>query len=195
MIHLRLWLLSFVYIAVVGCAGEKAMVQPGLIVSNVAKNGLNQETPELPDWISLKKSAPLAGKVFDDIWWDTDEDIQDTPFRFEFFNDTDFRVTGGEAGDGFDGTYEQVDMTVYLKMKGNTWKATYDGNEFSLGGDELPGYAGFYREEIKRISMLGDGKDLDWALTKQGLMIKTPEKTGEHAYVFKIERYHHPKLD
>ena len=46
-------------------------------------------------------------------------------------------------------------------MKGNTWKATYDGNEFSLGGDELPGYAGFYREEIKRISMLGDGKDLD----------------------------------
>jgi hypothetical protein len=74
------------------------------------------------------------------VGYDEDiEDIQDTPFRFEFFNETEFRVTGGEAGDGFDGTYEQVDKTVYLKMKGNTWKATYDGNEFSLGGDELPG--------------------------------------------------------
>jgi alpha-L-fucosidase len=112
------------------------------VITSLYANGLNQETPELPDWVSLKKSAPLAGKIFDDIWWDTDEDIediQDTPFRFEFFNETEFRVTGGEAGDGFDGTYEQVDKTVYLKMKGNTWKATYDGNEFSLGGDELPG--------------------------------------------------------
>lgn len=32
MIHLRVWLLSFVYIAVVGSAGEKDMVQPGQTV-------------------------------------------------------------------------------------------------------------------------------------------------------------------
>jgi hypothetical protein len=43
--------------------------------------------------------------------------------------------------------------------------------------------------------MLGDGEELEWVMTKQGLVVKTPEKKGAHAYVFKIERYHHPKLD
>ena len=43
--------------------------------------------------------------------------------------------------------------------------------------------------------MLGDDKELDWVMTKQGLIIKTPEKKGNYAYSFKIERHHHPKLD
>ena len=42
--------------------------------------------------------------------------------------------------------------------------------------------------------MLGDGKELEWVMTKQGLTIKTPEKKGDYAYVFKVELYHHPKL-
>jgi alpha-L-fucosidase len=67
-------------------------------------------------------------------------------------------------------------------------------SELRIGGKEIKTYPGFYREEIKRISMLGDGIDLDWVMTNQGLIIKTPEKQGQFAYVFKIERYHHPRL-
>ena len=62
--------------------------------------------------------------------------------------------------------------------------------------EQAPRYAGFYKEEIKRITMLGDDKDLDWELTRQGLVIETPDnKPCKHAFVFKIERYHHPKID
>ena len=53
---------------------------------------------------------------------------------------------------------------------------------------EYPGYY-LYPDEVKSITMLGDGKELTWELTKQGLKIKTPEeKPCEHAYVFKIVR-------
>ena len=51
------------------------------------------------------------------------------------------------------------------------------------------------QQEIKRITMLGNDKELEWVMTRQGLIIKTPEKKGNYAYVFKIERYHHPVLD
>ena len=70
----------------------------------------------------------------------------------------------------------------------------YDGETFTLGENEKPDYPGFYKEEIKRITLLGDDKDLEWIMTKQGLAIQTPEKQGKYAHVFKIERYHHPKL-
>ena len=49
-------------------------------------------------------------------------------------------------------------------------------------------------EEVKKISLLGDGTELEWVMTKHGLAIKTPEKTGDHAFVFKIERHHLPPL-
>lgn len=59
-----------------------------------------------------------------------------------------------------------------------------------------PRYPGFYKEEIKRITMLGDGRELKWDLTRKGLVIETPDKKPcKHAFVFKIERYHHPKID
>ena len=58
-----------------------------------------------------------------------------------------------------------------------------------------PGYPGFYKEEIKRISLLGDGQDLKWSLTRIGLVVEMPEnKPCDHAYVLKIERHHYPKL-
>ena len=81
-----------------------------------------------------------------------------------------------------------------MTIGGYSWGGTYDGNEFNVG-QSYPSYPGFYQEEIKRITLLGDDKDLDWVMTGQGLKIKTPEKTCDHAYVFKIERYHHPKPD
>ena len=37
--------------------------------------------------------------------------------------------------------------------------------------------------------MLGNGKELKWEMTKEGLKIETPKtKPGDFAYVFKIER-------
>jgi len=57
--------------------------------------------------------------------------------------------------------------------------------------EDLIEYSGYYLypDEVKSITMLGDGKELTWELTKQGLKIKTPEeKPCEHAYVFKIVR-------
>ena len=46
-----------------------------------------------------------------------------------------------------------------------------------------------YKNEIRQITMLGDGEPLDWSLQEEGLLIKTPdEKPCDHAYVFKIER-------
>jgi len=58
-----------------------------------------------------------------------------------------------------------------------------------------PGYPGFYKEEIKRISLLGDGKDLNWSLTPKGLVVEMPEsKPCDHAYALKIERHHYPKI-
>jgi len=62
--------------------------------------------------------------------------------------------------------------------------------------EQTPRYPGFYKEEIKRISLLGGGDDLEWKLTRQGLVVEMPdEKQGEHAFVLRIERHHHPPID
>ena len=46
-----------------------------------------------------------------------------------------------------------------------------------------------YEDEIVSITMLGDGKELKWKLTDEGMFIKTPRKKPcEHAFVFKIVR-------
>ena len=50
-------------------------------------------------------------------------------------------------------------------------------------------WPGLYTSEIASITMLGDGKELKWEMTKEGLSITTPKKKPcEHAFVFKIER-------
>ncbi|WP_299551665.1 alpha-L-fucosidase [Seonamhaeicola sp.] len=59
--------------------------------------------------------------------------------------------------------------------------------------EDLPGHIGgyyLYPDEIESITMLGDGKPLDWELIPAvGLMVKMPEtKPCEHAYVLKIVR-------
>lgn len=51
------------------------------------------------------------------------------------------------------------------------------------------GFNGLYKDEIKSISMLGDGKLLEWELGDDALIINTPiEKPCDYAYVFKIVR-------
>ena len=118
----------------------------------------------------------------------------------------------GEASDlGFneaDVVYTKED--IRFTVKGNNLYATFldwpgekaiirtiRGPVSEEGDDdeEGPTYPGFYREEIKRISMLGDGKELAWELTEKGLIVEMPKKKPcEHAFVLKIERHHHPVL-
>ena len=57
-----------------------------------------------------------------------------------------------------------------LAPKGNTW-------------------TGLYPSEIASLTMLGDGKELKWEMTKEGLSVETPKtKPCEYAFVIKIVR-------
>jgi len=50
-------------------------------------------------------------------------------------------------------------------------------------------WAGLYPNEIISITMLGDGKDLKWEMTKEGLAVETPKsKPCDYAFTFKITR-------
>jgi len=131
----------------------------------------------------------IAGKTF--TIKDGDEEI-----KWVFKEDGQLTVSGGEAGDGTDGQYEQEGREVFITVAAFELEGIYDGEQFKIIEDEAPGYPGFYPQEIKRISMLGDGRSLNWKMTRKGLIIETPgKKPCKHAYVFKIERYHHPKID
>ncbi|MHC4500068.1 MAG: alpha-L-fucosidase C-terminal domain-containing protein, partial [Planctomycetota bacterium] len=102
----------------------------------------------------------------------------------------------GLAGEGADGEYEQEGEEVFIVVGAFELEGKYDGEKFEIMEDEEPHYPGFYKEEIKRITMLGDGRELDWKMTNKGLVIETPdEKPCKYAFVFKIERHHHPKID
>lgn len=42
---------------------------------------------------------------------------------------------------------------------------------------------------IASITMLGDGKELKWEMTKEGMVIETPDtKSCDYAFVYKIVR-------
>jgi len=50
-------------------------------------------------------------------------------------------------------------------------------------------WAGLYPSEIASITMLGDGNQLKWEMTKEGLVVATPKvKPGDYAFTFKITR-------
>jgi len=62
----------------------------------------------------------------------------------------------------------------------------------SLAGGPDPNrnfWNGLYSSEIVSIRMLGDGKELKWEMTTEGLTVETTKtKPCEHAFVFKIVR-------
>jgi len=143
----------------------------------------------LSEWARPDASVPLAGTT-----WTIDDDGDE--YTFVFYEAGRFRVAGGEAGDGVDGTFRQVGTDVFLRVDDESWTGHFDGETFTVNGSSGPRYPGFYPEEIKRITLLGDDTDLEWRMTTRGLIIKTPEdRPGDYAYVFKIERYHHPEID
>jgi len=59
----------------------------------------------------------------------------------------------------------------------------------SLVSKNAPGYY-IYPDEIASVTMLGDGRELEWELVEgEGLRITPPDtKPCEHAFVFKIVR-------
>jgi alpha-L-fucosidase len=146
------------------------------------------------EWEIKQLSAALGATEWD--WADPSRDEEDK-YQFVFKEDGVFRITGGEFGEaGAYGEYEQEGYKVFLSLEAYSFRGRYDGVKFTRSSSSTPpAYLGFYGEEIERITMLGDGKELEWVMTKDGLTIKTPEKKGDYAYVFKIERYHHPKLN
>ncbi len=115
----------------------------------------------------------------------------------EFKPDAKITMTWGYSSERLDGRYEQEGNAIFIIDE--------QGRErnFDVAGDELaylrshnPRHPGFYKEEIKRISLLGDGKDLNWIRTNRGLVIDTPDNVpNDYAYVFKIERHRKPVLD
>ncbi len=162
------------------------------IIRSLRDGSVEVKNDDLPEWARAEKSISLAGTT-----WEIkeEEEGEETVYSYKFFEDGKFWIAGGDAGDGVDGKYDQAGETVYLAVGGFKWTGRYDGEAFTIVEGGGPTYPGFYQEEIKRITMLGDDKELEWAMTKQGLVIKTPAKKGEYAFVFKIERYHHPKLN
>jgi hypothetical protein len=117
-------------------------------------------------------------------------------YTWVFSEDGEARVSGGVAGEGTGAKYEQDGQSVYISVANMELEATYDGETLEFDEGQSPGYPGFYKEEIKRISLLGDGKDLKWWLTRKGLVVEMPDKKPcDYAYVIKIERHHHPQLD
>jgi alpha-L-fucosidase len=119
---------------------------------------------------------------------------------YEFKEDGKVAITSPPRREGGDprtteAEYTQDGPEITIKMGEREMQATYDGETFARA-EPAPRHEGFYKEEIKRISMLGDGKDLEWHRTEEGLVVKTPDKKPcDYAYVFKIERHHHPKID
>jgi len=123
-------------------------------------------------------------------------EVDDEIYTLSFGEDDVGTVSGADIDGEMEFYYEQENEEIWVEFEGEEFEAIYDGETLTIyeGGDS-PEYAGFYKEEIKRISLLGDGKDLDWKLTRGGLVVEMPnERPCDHAYVIKIERYHHPKL-
>jgi alpha-L-fucosidase len=146
---------------------------------------------EIPEWAQGEKAISLAGTKWDITGGQGDSVV----YHYEFRTKSDFFVKGGSAGEGLEGKYRQSGTDVFLSIGGFSWRGKYDGKKFeTVEGGGGTTYPGFYREEIKRITLLGEDKELEWVMTPDGLAIKTPEKQGKYAHVFKIERYHHPKL-
>ena len=160
--------------------GEKA------IIKSIRATGPEADKVIVPEWAKWEEVNSLAGTE----WNIVNDSVK---YYYKFNTDSEFFVSGGDAGEGMTGNYTQMGDEVSLNIGGFSWGGTYDGNKFKVSGG-TPNYPGFYKEEIKRITMLGDNKELDWVMTKQGLVIKTPNEKGKYAFSFKIERYHHPKL-
>ena len=170
-----------IYATFLDWPGEEAVIK--------TLRGQGREEDEDEDDAEPEGDVPsLVGKTLT-----TESDGQE--YTWVFSENGKARVSGGAAGDGTDATYEQEGSEVFISVAQFNLEGTYDGKTLTISQEDAPRYAGFYTEEIKRITMLGDGKELRWKRTRRGLVVETPDKKPcDYAYVIKIERYHHPKI-
>lgn len=130
--------------------------------------------------------ASIAGKDFK-------VEIEGDTYKLSFKKDQLVVVSGGEVEGKLKVAYSQSGGNVSIDNEEYEAYLLYDGTDLHWTPEDLsPIYRGFYKSEVKKVSLLGDGKALDWSLTRHGMVIKTPQKTGDHAFVFKIERHHRP---
>ncbi|MEM8565731.1 MAG: alpha-L-fucosidase [Bacteroidota bacterium] len=162
-------------------------------LTSLRPNGIGQETPDPPLWASVEKIPELKGKILHNVLWPLEDD--EDRVTIEFMDGQTFRVSNGNIIKDLEGEYEQEGEVVYFETEEEEFPGRFDGEHLLIGVFPRHKYPGFYVEEIKRISLLGDDEELEWALTSEGLKIKTPDQ-GElkHAFVFKIERHHVPPL-
>jgi alpha-L-fucosidase len=168
-----------IYATFLDWPGERAVIKT-LRALGLEADKLDAEGADVPS---------IAGKTLT-------IDFERDKVKLVFKEDGEVRLSGGEAGAGIDGHYEQDGADVVISVAQVMINLAYDGEKLEVQEDESPAHPGFYKEEIKRISLLGDGKDLDWKLTRKGLVVDMPdEKPCDYAYVIKIERHHHPKIN
>lgn len=130
--------------------------------------------------------ASIAGNTFK-------VEIEGDTYKLSFKKDQLVEASGGELDGKVTVSYSQSGGNVSIDNEDFEAFFVYDGTKLHWTPEDLsPVYRGFYKSEVKKISLLGDGQPLDWSLTRHGLVIKTPEKKGDHAFVFKIERHHRP---
>ena len=201
-----------------GAAGEIGFNESGIVYTKedvrFTVNGDNLYATFL-DWpgekaviTALKGDDPMEGEEEEEeIDYENIPSIEGKTMKVEheegvftlvFGKENEGMISGGDLDGETEFFYEQEYEEIWIEIESidEDFEVIYDGEKLSISeGEESPEYAGFYKEEIKRISLLGDGKDLEWALTRGGLVVEMPdEKPCDHAYVIKIERYHHPKL-
>ncbi|HBB92763.1 MAG TPA: hypothetical protein DC042_13880 [Bacteroidales bacterium] len=99
---------------------------------------------------------------------------------------------GGEFNEKNDMVYTGQD--IRFTIKGNNLYAIaldWPGEKVLISNLASRGttWAGLYPSEIVSVTMLGDGRELKWEMTKEGLSIETPKtKPYDYAYAFKIVR-------
>ena len=101
-----------------------------------------------------------------------------------------------ESGGGFNekNDLKYTGQDIRFTVKDNNLYATvldWPGDKILIRSVAARGntWAGLYPSEISSVTMLGDGKELKWEMTKEGLVINTPaNRPCDYAYAFKIVR-------
>jgi len=168
-----------IYATFLAWPGEKAVIRT-LCALGLEADKLDAEGDDVPS---------IEGKTLN-ITFERDT------VKLVFKEDGEVLISGGQAGEGMTGHYEQDGADVVISVEQVKIHCIYDGKKLEIQEYDSPAHPGFYKEEIRRITLLGDGRSLDWKLTRKGLVIEMPDdKPSDYAHVIKIERYHHPKID
>ncbi|MHC4131209.1 MAG: sulfatase/phosphatase domain-containing protein [Planctomycetota bacterium] len=146
-----------------------------------------------PDKSKTEKVKSLVGTK-----WNIVQDSEE--YLYKFNTDSDFIVSGGEAGEGITGKYTQKGEEVFLSIDEYSWEGTYDGVEFKLGSSQKKdnlsheqrrkiAYQMYIKAYLRCVASIDDnvGRVLDYleegGLTENTIVIYTSDQgffLGEH---------------